>query len=84
MDIIKNSLVLLATLLLISCGGESDKSPPAEIIFPEHLPKVNPNLSQENQSGIWMVYRVTTERSEYTNDNGEVETLEKEIIITIT
>ena len=45
---------------------------------------MNPNLSQENQSGIWMVYRVTTERSEYTNDNGEVETLEKEIIITIT
>jgi hypothetical protein len=80
MDIIKSSLVLLATLLLTACGGESDKSAPAEVIFPEHLPKVNPNLSQENQSGIWMVYRVTTESSEYTNDHGEIETIKKEII----
>jgi len=80
MDIIKTPLILLTTLFLIACGGESDKSPPAEIIFPEHLPKVNPNLSQENQSGIWMVYRVTTESSEYTNDNGEIEIHEKEII----
>ena len=80
MDIIKTPLILLITLLLIACGGESDKSTPTEIIFPEHLPKVNPNLNQENQSGIWMVYRVTTENSEYMNDNGEIETLEKEII----
>ena len=75
MDIIKSSLVLLATLLLIACGSESDKSPPTEIIFPEQLPKVNPSLSLENQSGIWMVYRVTTENSEHTYDNGEIETL---------
>ena len=44
------------------------------------MPKVNPNLSQENQSGIWIIYRMTTESSEYINDDGEIETLEKEII----
>lgn len=44
------------------------------------MPKVNPNLSQENQSGIWIIYRVTTESSEYINDDGEIETLEKEIV----
>jgi len=77
---IKIPLTFVIALILTACGGESDKSNPAEIIFPEHLPKVNPNLSQENQSGIWMVYRVTTENSEYMNDNGEIETLEKEII----
>jgi hypothetical protein len=44
------------------------------------LPKVNPNLSQENQSGIWIIYRMTTESSEYINDDGEIETLEKEIV----
>ena len=44
------------------------------------MPKVNPNLSQENQSGIWIIYRMTTESSEYINDDGEIENLEKEII----
>ena len=44
------------------------------------MPKVNPNLSQENQSGIWIIYRMTTESSEYINDDGEIETLEKEIV----
>ncbi len=80
MDIIKNPLALLATFLLIACGSESDKSSPAEIIFPEHLPKVNPNLSQEDQSGIWMVYRATTENSQFTNGDGEIVNIEKEII----
>jgi hypothetical protein len=80
MDIIKHALILFTTLVLISCGGDSGSSDPAEIIFPEHLPKVNPNLSQKNQSGIWMVYRVTTENSESTNDDGEIVTLKKEII----
>lgn len=80
MDIVKHALIFFATLVLISCGGDSDSSDPAEIIFPEHLPKVNPNLSQENQSGIWMVYRVTTENSEFTNDDGEIVTSKKEII----
>jgi hypothetical protein len=80
MDITKIFLTLLATILLIACGSDSDNSTSTEIIFPEHLPKVNPNLSQENQSGIWMVYRVTTESSEYTNGDGEIVNIEKEIV----
>jgi hypothetical protein len=78
MFLIRTSFILCFALLIASCGG--NKSGSSEIIFPDHLPKVNPNLSQKNQSGIWMVYRVTTESSEYTNDDGEIETLEKEII----
>ena len=78
MNIIKIIGLSIAALTLTACGGSSNNQ--KEIIFPDHLPKVNPNLSQEDQSGIWMVYRVTTENSEYTNDNGEIETLEKEII----
>ncbi len=84
MDIIRTPLTLLTLLLLTACGGGNssspDNTPPAEIIFPEHLPKVNPNLSQEDQSGIWMVYRVTTENSEYTNGDGETVSFKKEII----
>ena len=78
MDIIKNSLILLATLLFSACGGDKSNSP--KVIFPEHLPKVNPSLSQEDQSGIWMVYRVTIENSEYTNGDGTTEFQKKEII----
>ena len=84
MDIIRTPFTLLTLLLLTACGGGNssspDNTPPAEIIFPEYLPKVNPNLSQEDQSGIWMVYRVTTENSEYTNGDGETVSLKKEII----
>lgn len=54
----KAYLFFVITLVLTACGGDSD--PAKEIIFPEYLPEVNPNLSQEDQSGIWMVYRVTT------------------------
>ena len=78
MDILKSSLVLLATLLLTACGGENSDSP--EIIFPAHLPEVNPNLSQDNQSGIWMIYRIKTSRTEVTNDDGVTDILEREII----
>jgi len=77
---IKIPLTFVIALILTACGGKSDRSNPSEIILPEHLPKVNPNLSQENQSGIWMVYRVTTENSRFTNDDGEIVTIEKEII----
>ncbi len=69
MDIIKTPLILLTTLLLTACGGESDKSTPTEIIFPEHLPKVNPNLNQTTRTGIWMVYRETEIVSENIADN---------------
>lgn len=78
MHIIKIIGLSIAALTLTACGGSSNNQ--KEIIFPDHLPKVNPNLSQEDQSGIWMVYRVTTEYSEHTNDNGEIDTLEKEIV----
>jgi len=66
MDIIKTTLTFVIALLLTACGGDSD---PAEIIFPEHLPEVNPNLNQESPAGIWLSYRVheTTIR----NLNGE-------------
>jgi hypothetical protein len=56
MDIIKTFFILLTTLSLIACGGENSDT--AEIIFPEHLPKVNPKLQQESPAGIWMSYRV--------------------------
>ncbi len=73
MDIIKTAFALLTMLLLTGCGGGNSNSSnnysAADIIFPEHLPKTNPNLNQENQSGIWMVYRITTENLEYTNDD---------------
>lgn len=63
MDIIRTPLTLLTLLLLTACGGGNssspDNTPPAEIIFPEYLPKVNPNLSQDSRTGIWMVYRDT-------------------------
>ena len=58
MDIIKIFFVILTTLLLIACGDENSDS--AEIIFPEHLPKVNSNLNQESPAGIWMSYRIHT------------------------
>ncbi len=84
MNIIKTALTLLTALLLSACGGgnsnSSDNSLPAEIIFPKQLPEVNPNLSQEDQSGIWMVYRVTKEHSEEMNSDGEKLINEKEII----
>ncbi|MEH6450217.1 MAG: hypothetical protein V7765_16205 [Oleispira sp.] len=78
MDIIKTSFILCFTLLIASCGGDSSDS--EEIIFPDHLPVVNPTLSTENQSGIWMVYRVTTEITEERNDDGETVIFKKEII----
>jgi hypothetical protein len=78
MDIIKTSFILCFTLLIASCGGDSSDS--EEIIFPDHLPVVNPSLSKENQSGIWMVYRVTTEITEERNDDGETVIFKKEII----
>lgn len=78
MDIIKTSLIFVITLILSACGGDSD--PAKEVIFPEHLPEVNPNLSQENQSGIWMIYRIKTSRTEVTNDDGVTDILEREII----
>lgn len=56
MDIIKTILISAIALLLTACGSDSDSA--KEIIFPEHLPKVNPNLSQESLAGIWMSYRV--------------------------
>ncbi len=59
MDIIKTPLILLASLLLIACGSDSNNPSPAEIIFPEHLPKVNPSLNQDSRIGIWMVYQET-------------------------
>lgn len=67
MDIIKPTLSFITALILTACGGDSD--PAKEIIFPEHLPEVNPNLSQESPAGIWLSYRVheTTIR----NLNGE-------------
>jgi hypothetical protein len=80
MDIIKNSLTILATLMLIACGSDSDNSSPAEIIFPEHLPKVNPNLSTDSQSGIWMVYRTKSSRTDVANDDGLTDIMEREII----
>ncbi|MFT4762983.1 MAG: hypothetical protein ACI9OH_000067 [Oleispira sp.] len=84
MDIIKTAFALLTMLLLTGCGGGNSNSSnnysAADIIFPEHLPKTNPNLSQENQSGIWMVYRITTENLEYTNDDQVAVTIENEII----
>jgi hypothetical protein len=52
MDIIKTSLIFLATLLLTACGGNSNNSNPVEIVFPEYLPKVNPHLNQESPAGI--------------------------------
>ena len=64
MDIIKTPLILLASLLLTACGSDSNNSSPAEIIFPEHLPKVNPSLNQDSRIGIWMVYRETNIVSE--------------------
>lgn len=73
MDIIRTPLTLLTLLLLTACGGGNssspDNTPPAEITFPEHLPKVNPNLSQEDQSGIWISYRV--HNTKIRNLNGE-------------
>lgn len=73
MDIVKHALIFFATLVLISCGGDSGNSDPTEIIFPEHLPKVNPNLSQENQSGTWMVYRIQDVNYSLVKDDVEVE-----------
>lgn len=66
MDIFKTSLILFTTLLLTACGGESDSE---EIIFPEHLTKTNPNLSQASPAGIWMSYRV--HKTKIRNLNGQ-------------
>lgn len=57
MDIIKIFLISITTLLLIACGEDS-KDDSADIIFLEHLPALNPNLSNDSRSGIWMVYRI--------------------------
>jgi hypothetical protein len=54
--ITKYILNLVFIILLVSCGGGSD-SKPTHLIFPEHLPEVNPNLSQDSSEGIWMVHR---------------------------
>ena len=80
MDIIKKPLIFLASLLLIACGSDSDNSPSAEVIFPEHLPKVNPSLSREDQSGIWMVYRVITSNYERTTNAEKTEFIERKVI----
>lgn len=66
MDIIKIPLIFVAGLLLIACGGDS--APAKEVIFPEHLPKVNPNLNQESPAGIWMSYR--THKTKISESNG--------------
>ena len=78
MNIIKIFTLSIAILNLTACGGSSNNK--KDIIFPVHLPKVNPDLSQEDQSGIWMVYRVTTENYQFTNGNGEIVNIEKEIV----
>lgn len=79
MNIIKIfALAIIAIFNITACGGSTNKQ--KDITFPDHLPKVNPNLSQEDQSGIWMVYRVTTENSEYSDGAGEIEILEKKIV----
>ncbi len=57
MDIVKASLIFIISLLLIGCGGDS-REDSADIIFSEHLPALNPNLSNDSRSGIWMVYRI--------------------------
>jgi hypothetical protein len=67
MDIIKTSYIFMITLLLSACGGES--SSVKEIIFPDYLPEVNPNLNQESPAGIWMSYRVHT--TKIANTSGE-------------
>ncbi len=54
--IAKYILSLVFITLLISCGGRSDPKP-TSLTFPEHLPEVNPNLSQDSPEGIWMVHR---------------------------
>jgi len=54
--ITKYILNLVFIILLVSCDGGSD-SKPTHLIFPEHLPEVNPNLSQDSSEGIWMVHR---------------------------
>lgn len=59
MDIIKNHLIFFITLLLIACGSDSENSTSAEIVFPDSLPKVNPNLNEGSRTGIWMVHRET-------------------------
>lgn len=71
MDIIKTSLILLATLLFTACGSGSDKPISSEIRFPDNLPKVNPNLNQDSRTGIWMVYRETEIVSEVVVDGIE-------------
>ena len=67
MDIIKTSYIFIITLLLPACGGESSSA--KEIIFPDYLPEVNPNLNQESPAGIWMSYRVHT--TKIANTSGE-------------
>lgn len=78
MDIVKTSLIFIITLLLASCGGDKTSSP--DIIFPNHLPKVNPKLSTDNYSGIWMIHRIKTSKTEVINEDGSIDILEREII----
>ena len=78
MNIIKIFTLFIAILNITACGGSSNNK--KDIIFPDHLPKVNPDLSQEDQSGIWMVYRITKEDSQFTNGDGEIVNIKKEII----
>ena len=89
MKTIKITSLFLSLLLLISCGGKSSNSEntsseliPSEdnIIFPDHLPKVNPNLSTNNQSGIWMIYRINTSKTDTADDDSLTGILEREII----
>lgn len=55
MEFIKFAFIIATSLFIIACGGKDN---PKEIIFPEHLPKVNPNLNNDSPVGIWMVHRV--------------------------
>jgi hypothetical protein len=77
----------IAIFTLTACGGSTSSSGISEqdIVFPEHLPKVNSNLSKENKSGIWMSYRVhkTTVRgaNEDQNIRGEIIEIANEMAV---
>lgn len=76
MTTIKTIILSIVIFVLTACGGKDN---PKEIIFPEHLPKVNPNLSQDNLSGIWMVYRVVIKNNERINNDGEKVIIERNV-----
>ena len=74
----KTIKTIFLSFTLVSCGVSSDNH--KEILFPAHLLEANTYLSQEDQSGIWMVYRIISSNYERINKDEKTEFIERKVI----